>query len=174
MTTIGLVDGDPKTLRDVSQRLEAEGYKIQLYRDRSSALEGFEKNPPDLIILDVAMPRMDGVEMLRLVRRLRRGANVPLIFMTAKGAFEELIEPQTTADELTGKPFSAQLLVERIKAVLRRGSPASERPVQETRALSAPQSKTAELPAARYLEAVEQKVFSAALRRSVKVISTGG
>ena len=172
MTTIGLVESDPKKLRDVSRRLEAEGYTIQPYRDSSSALKEFERNPPDLIVLDVALPRMDGMEMAQLVRRLRRGPNVPLIIMTAKGSgFEELIGRQT--DELISKPLSAQLLVERIKAALQRGSAANNKPLQATRTASTPRRKVAELPAARHLDAIEQRVFSAALRRSVKVVSTG-
>jgi CheY-like chemotaxis protein len=81
MPTIALVDDDRNILTSVSIALEVEGYRINTYTDGYSALDGFQSEPPDLAILDVKMPRMDGMEMLR---RLREKSDVPVIFVTSK------------------------------------------------------------------------------------------
>src|SRR5256884_8935320 len=79
MPTIALVDDDRNILTSVSIALEAEGYRIMTYTDGASALDGFKTSPPDLAILDIKMPRMDGMETLR---RLRQKAHMPRIFLT--------------------------------------------------------------------------------------------
>ena len=68
MATIALVDDDHNILTSISVGLEAEGYRIVTYTDGASALDGFKISPPDLAILDIKMPRMDGMEMLRHLR----------------------------------------------------------------------------------------------------------
>ena len=88
MPTIALVDDDRNILTSVSIALEAEGYRITTYTDGASALDGFKTTPPDLAILDIKMPRMDGMEMLR---RLRQKSDLPVIFLTSKD--EEIDEP---------------------------------------------------------------------------------
>ena len=104
--------------------LEAEGYKTQTYNDGASALDGFAESPPDLAILDIKMPRMDGMELLR---RLRQKSDLPVIFLTSKDEeIDELIGLRMGADDYVRKPFSQRLLVERIRAVLRRRDPAAE------------------------------------------------
>jgi two-component system response regulator ChvI len=116
--TIALVDDDRNILTSVSIALEAEGYRITTYTDGSSALDGFESSPPDLAILDIKMPRMDGMETLR---RLRRKSDVPVIFLTSKDEeIDELFGLKMGADDYIRKPFSHRLLVEHVKAVLRR------------------------------------------------------
>jgi two-component system response regulator ChvI len=121
MPTIALVDDDRNILTSVSIALEAEGYRIMTYTDGASALDGFKTSPPDLAILDIKMPRMDGMEMLR---RLRQKSDVPVIFLTSKDEeIDELFGLKMGADDFIRKPFSQRLLVERVKAVLRRGSP---------------------------------------------------
>jgi two-component system response regulator ChvI len=88
MPTIALVDDDRNILTSVSTALEAEGYRITTYTDGSSALDGFSSNPPDLAILDVKMPRMDGIETLR---RLREKSDLLVIFLTSKDdEFDEI------------------------------------------------------------------------------------
>src|SRR5260370_109214 len=102
----------------VSIALEAEGYRIMTYTDGASALEGFKSSPPDLAILDIKMPRMDGMETLR---RLRRKSDMPVIFLTSKDEeIDELFGLKMGADDFIRKPFSQRLLVEHVKAVLRR------------------------------------------------------
>jgi two-component system response regulator ChvI len=118
MPTIALVDDDRNILTSVSIALEAEGYRIMTYTDGASALDGFKSSPPDLAILDIKMPRMDGMETLR---RLRQKSDMPVIFLTSKDEeIDELFGLKMGADDFIRKPFSQRLLVERVKAVLRR------------------------------------------------------
>jgi two-component system response regulator ChvI len=121
MPTIALVDDDRNILTSVSIALEAEGYRITTYTDGASALDGFKTSLPDLAILDIKMPRMDGMETLR---RLRQKSDLPVIFLTSKDEeIDELFGLKMGADDFIRKPFSQRLLVERVKAVLRRASP---------------------------------------------------
>jgi two-component system response regulator ChvI len=118
MPTIALVDDDRNILTSVSIALESEGYRVLTYTDGVSALDGFNGTSPDLAILDIKMPRMDGMELLR---RLRQKSDVPVIFLTSKDdEIDELFGLKMGADDFIKKPFSQRLLVERVKAVLRR------------------------------------------------------
>ena len=121
MPTIALVDDDRNILASVSIALEAEGYRIQTYTDGASAFDGLKQSPADLAILDIKMPRMDGMELLR---RLRQKSDMPVIFLTSKDEeIDELFGLKMGADDFIRKPFSQRLLVERVKAILRRGAP---------------------------------------------------
>ena len=121
MPTIALVDDDRNILASVSIALEAEGYRIQTYTDGASAFDGLRQSPVDLAILDIKMPRMDGMELLR---RLRQKSDIPVIFLTSKDEeIDELFGLKMGADDFIRKPFSQRLLVERVKAILRRGAP---------------------------------------------------
>ena len=121
MPTIALVDDDRNILTSLRMVLEAEGYKTQTYNDGASALDGLSENPPDLAILDIKMPRMDGMELLR---RLRQRTELPVIFLTSKDEeIDELFGLKMGADDFIRKPFPQRLLVERVKAVLRRAAP---------------------------------------------------
>jgi two-component system response regulator ChvI len=118
MSTIALVDDDRNILASVSLALEAEGFRVMTYTDGVSALDGFKLSPPDLAILDIKMPRMDGMETLR---RLRQTSEVPVIFLTSKDEeIDELFGLKMGADDFIRKPFSQRLLVEHVKVVLRR------------------------------------------------------
>jgi two-component system response regulator ChvI len=120
MTTIALVDDDRNILTSVSIALEVEGYRVMTYSDGGSALEGFKASPPALAIVDIKMPRMDGMELLR---RLRQKSNVPVIFLTSKDAeFDELFGLKLGADDFIRKPFSQRVLLERVKMLLRRAA----------------------------------------------------
>ena len=121
MPTIALVDDDRNILASVSIALEAEGYRIQTYTDGASAFDVLRQSPADLAILDIKMPRLDGMELLR---RLRQKSDIPVIFLTSKDEeIDELFGLKMGADDFIRKPFSQRLLVERVKAVLRRGAP---------------------------------------------------
>jgi len=121
MPTIALVDDDRNILTSVSIALEAEGYRIDTYSDGASALDGFTTALPDLAILDIKMPRMDGMEMLR---RLRQKSDLPVIFLTSKDEhIDELFSLKMGADDFIRKPFSQRLLVERVRVLLRRALP---------------------------------------------------
>jgi two-component system response regulator ChvI len=113
------VDDDRNILASVSMALEAEGFKVRTYTDGADALRGISANPVDLAVLDIKMPRMDGMELLS---RLRRVAQIPVIFLTSKDEeIDEVIGLRMGADDYIRKPFSQRLLIERINAVLRRG-----------------------------------------------------
>ncbi len=118
MPKIALVDDDRNILTSVSIALESEGYIVSTYTDGASGLEGLTSNVPDLAILDIKMPRMDGMELLR---RLRQKTDLPVIFLTSKDEeIDELFGLKMGADDFIKKPFSQRLLVERVKAILRR------------------------------------------------------
>ena len=121
MSTIALVDDDHNILTSVSIALEAESYRVTTYSDGFLALEGFKACPPDLAILDIKMPRMDGMELLR---RLRQSFRIPVIFLTSKEEeIDELCGFKLGADDFIRKPFSRRVLIERIKVLLRRALP---------------------------------------------------
>ena len=121
MPTIALVDDDRNIVTSLRIALEAEGYKIQAYTDGASALDGILAELPALAILDIKMPRMDGMELLR---RLRQHTEMPVIFLTSKDdEIDELFGLKMGADDFIHKPFSQRLLVERVKAILRRAAP---------------------------------------------------
>jgi two-component system response regulator ChvI len=118
MPTIALVDDDRNIQTSVSMALEAEGFKVRVYDDGAEALKGLTATPADLVVLDIKMPRMDGMELLG---RLRRTSRVPVIILTSKDEeIDEVLGLKLGADDYMRKPFSQRLLIERIRAVLRR------------------------------------------------------
>ena len=121
MAAITLIDDDENIVASIAMTLQAHGHTVNHFHDGVSGLEGVEANPPDLVILDVKMPRMDGMEVLR---RLRQHSEIPVIMLTSKDEeIDELFGLKMGADDFIRKPFSQRLLVERVKAVLRRSQP---------------------------------------------------
>ena len=119
--TIALVDDDQNILASLSAALEDEGYSVDTYVDGIEALDGIARRPVDLAILDIKMPRMDGMELLD---NLRQKNNLPVIFLTSKDdEIDEVMGLRMGADDYIKKPFSQRLLLERIRAVLRRHEP---------------------------------------------------
>jgi two-component system response regulator ChvI len=120
--SIALVDDDRNILTSVSITLQAEGFLTRVYSDGESALKALIENPPDLAVLDIKMPKMDGLELLR---RLREKSSVPVIFLTSKDdELDEALGLAMGADDYISKPFSQRLLIARIRAILRRTEPA--------------------------------------------------
>lgn len=118
MSKIALVDDDRNILTSVSMTLEAEGFEVGTYNDGQSALDAFNRKLPDMAVLDIKMPRMDGMELLQ---RLRQKTNMPIIFLTSKDdEIDEILGLRMGADDYVKKPFSQRLLVERIRTLLRR------------------------------------------------------
>lgn len=118
MSRIALVDDDRNILTSVSLTLEAEGFVVETYNDGQSALEAFNRRMPDLAVIDIKMPRMDGMELLQ---RMRQKASIPVIFLTSKDdEIDEILGLRMGADDYVKKPFSLRLLIERIRALLRR------------------------------------------------------
>lgn len=121
---IALVDDDRNILTTVSIALQAEGFTTRIYTDGESALKALLDNPPDLGVFDIKMPRMDGMELLR---QLRRQSQLPVIFLTSKDdEQDEEAGLELGADDYIAKPFSLRLLVARIRAILRRRGPDEE------------------------------------------------
>jgi len=118
MSKIALVDDDRNILTSVSMTLESEGFEVETYNDGQSALDAFNRRLPDMAVLDIKMPRMDGMELLQ---RLRQKTNMPVIFLTSKDdEIDEILGLRMGADDYVKKPFSQRLLVERIRILLRR------------------------------------------------------
>ena len=116
--SIALVDDDKNILASVSIALESEGFGVNTYVDGIEAICGFSKIPTDLAIVDIKMPRMDGMELLK---KIREKSNIPVIFLTSKDdEIDEVLGLRMGADDYITKPFSQRLLIERVKALLRR------------------------------------------------------
>jgi DNA-binding response OmpR family regulator len=123
-TTILAADDDPQLLRLVRRNLELEGYDVIAVGDGAAALERVEATAPDLVLLDVMMPKMDGFAVLE---RLREFTGVPAIILTARGQDQDKVRGlDLGADDYLTKPFSVDELLARVRAVLRRSSFAGE------------------------------------------------
>ena len=115
-----LIDDDNNILTSVSVALKAEGWEVETYNDSEQGLIELQRNTPDIAILDIKMPKLDGMEVLK---KLRESNDVPVIFLTSKDdEIDEAIGLRMGADDYITKPFSQKLLIERIRAVLRRSS----------------------------------------------------
>jgi two-component system response regulator ChvI len=124
--TIALVDDDRNILTSVSMTLEQEGFQVRTYTDGESALQGLLARPADLAVLDIKMPRMDGMELLQ---RLRQRSAMPVVFLTSKDEeVDELMGLRLGADDYITKPFNPRELLARVRAVLRRASRGGEAP----------------------------------------------
>src|SRR6201991_888269 len=128
MAKITLVDDDENIVASISLALESHGHQVKAYYDGLSGLQALEADTPDLAILDVKMPRLDGMEVLK---RFRATHDTPVIILTSKDdEIDEILGFNLGADDYMHKPFSQRLLIERVKAVLRRGrSTEGEEPI---------------------------------------------
>jgi DNA-binding response OmpR family regulator len=116
--TILVVDDEPSISEVVSIYLRRAGYQVVIARDGQAALEALEKQPPDLVVLDLMLPKVDGLE---ITRRLRAEGDTPIIMLTARREERDrILGLEMGADDYVVKPFSPQELVSRVKAVLRR------------------------------------------------------
>ena len=118
--TIALIDDDRNILTSISMALEKEGFNVQTYLDGESALIGLSRHPPDLAVVDIKMPKMDGEELLK---KLRKKTSLPVIFLTSKDdEIDELLGLKLGADDYVKKSggFSIKVLIERIRAQLRK------------------------------------------------------
>src|SRR5580698_6408068 len=124
MAKITLVDDDENIVTSVSLALESLGHTVKSFYDGATGLAALESDPPDLAIVDVKMPRMDGMELLR---RLRQTSDLPVIILTSKDEeIDEILGFNLGADDYIHKPFSQRLLIERVKAILRRAGGVDE------------------------------------------------
>ena len=118
--TIALVDDDRNILTSISMALENEGFKVRTYIDAENDLTDISRNPPDLAVIDIKMPKMDGEELLK---RLRKKTAIPILFLTSKDEeVDELLGLKLGADDFIKKSggFSIKVLIERIRVQLRK------------------------------------------------------
>jgi DNA-binding response OmpR family regulator len=122
--TILVVDDEPKLVEVVREYLEHDGYRVVVANDGQEALRRFYQAQPDLIVLDLMLPEVDGLEVCK---RIRRESEVPIVMLTARAEeVDELLGLELGADDYVVKPFSPRMLLARIRAVLRRAEAASE------------------------------------------------
>ncbi|MFK7838843.1 MAG: response regulator transcription factor [Bdellovibrionales bacterium] len=116
---IVLVDDDRNITTSVSMALEAEGFDVKTFNDGEAGLKGIQEETPSLAVLDVKMPRMDGLELLENIRKENQA--LPIIFLTSKDdEVDQVLGLRMGADDYITKPFSQRLLIERIRTLLRR------------------------------------------------------
>ena len=128
MTTIAVVEDDRGVLDLIKDILEVEGFDVLPYHDGAGALDAFDSCSPDLIITDIAMPEMDGIQLLR---RLREKSDTPVILLTGRiDERDEMVGLRIGADDFIRKPFSPRVLVERVRTILRRYRPRANAGVQ--------------------------------------------
>lgn len=121
---IVLVDDDRNIVTSVRILLESEGFEVAAFHDGEEGLAGILTEKPDLCVLDVKMPRMDGLELLT---KLREVSQVPVIFLTSKDdEVDQILGFRLGADDYITKPFSQRLMIERIRTVLRRYAPRAQ------------------------------------------------
>jgi two-component system response regulator ChvI len=139
---IALVDDDRNILTSVSMALENEGFKVQTYLDGESAYIGITRTPPDLAVIDIKMPRMNGEELLK---KLRKKTDIPIIFLTSKDEeVDELLGLKLGAEDFVKKSggFSIKVLIERIKVQFRKrdqNAPISKNTIQQGKLILDPE-----------------------------------
>src|SRR5882724_345755 len=117
--TILIVEDDPALLRGLKDNFEAQGYQVRTANDGQKALEALQKEPPDLLLLDLMLPKVNGYEICRVARS--RELEMPIIMLTAKGQEDDIVRGlEMGADDYVTKPFSIRELLARVKAFLRR------------------------------------------------------
>jgi DNA-binding response OmpR family regulator len=118
-TTVLIIEDDPALLRGLKDNFEAQGHRVQTARDGREGLSAALANPPDLLLLDIMLPRMNGYEICRAIRA--KQLEMPIIMLTAKGQEEDIIRGlELGADDYVTKPFSIRELLARARAFLRR------------------------------------------------------
>lgn len=119
MKTILIVEDDPALLRGLKDNFETEGYDVRTAKDGQKGLDALLKDPPDLLLLDLMLPRVNGYEICRVARS--RQLDMPIIMLTARGQEEDIVRGlELGADDYVTKPFSIRELIARVKAFLRR------------------------------------------------------
>lgn len=119
--TVAIVEDEPKLAALLESYLLKEDYQVVIYNEGNQALAGFEHSPPDLILLDLMLPGVDG---LSICKEVRKSSDVPIIMITARvEEIDRLLGLEVGADDYVCKPFSPREVVARVKAILRRTQP---------------------------------------------------
>jgi len=121
MERILIVDDDPDIVRLLKYNLEQAGYETETVDTGRAALQAIQKRPPDLVVLDVMLPDVDGLEVCRSIRQLEAAYRTPILMLTARGEeIDRVVGFELGADDYVAKPFSPRELVLRVKSILRR------------------------------------------------------
>ena len=129
-----IVDDEPDIVEFVQYNLRKEMYDTLSAGDGPKAMQLARQNKPDLVLLDIMLPGLDGIEVCRALKADRETAQIPIIMLTAKGEEADVVAGlEIGADDYVAKPFSMRMLLARMKAVMRRGSPDKEHPSSLTR-----------------------------------------
>lgn len=130
MPRILVVDDDPHLREVVTYALQRGGFQVHTVRDGRAALVEVQRNPPDLVVLDVMMPEMDGLEVCR---RIRANGRLPIVFLSSRDEeVDRVLGLEMGGDDYVTKPFSTRELVARVKAVLRRAQPPAPEELAQT------------------------------------------
>jgi two-component system phosphate regulon response regulator PhoB len=122
-----LIEDEPDIAEVLQYNLEKEGFEVETARRGDSGLEAIRRGTPDLVLLDLMLPGMDGLELTRLLKRDAGTSRVPIVMLTARGEeVDRIVGLELGADDYISKPFSPREVVLRVKAVLRRHQPGAE------------------------------------------------
>jgi len=120
-TRIMIVEDDPDICEILQYNLEQEGIDVVIFHDGNQAIESIMKNPPDLLLLDLMLPGLNGLEIARIVRKDERLFNIPIIMITARSEEMDILQGlEQGADDYITKPFRPREVIARVKALLRR------------------------------------------------------
>jgi two-component system phosphate regulon response regulator PhoB len=123
-----IVDDEPDAVELVAYNLKQAGFQVVTAADGASALDKVHKHQPDLIVLDVMMPELDGLEVCKMLRKDSTTAGIPILMLTAKAAeVDRILGLELGADDYVTKPFSPRELVLRVRKLLARGKPVEAR-----------------------------------------------
>ena len=129
---VAIVEDETALIEVLQYNLERAGFTTDVYQRGDTALEGLRERPPDVVLLDLMLPGLDGLELARLLKRDQRMAHIPILVLTAKGEeVDRIVGLELGADDYISKPFSPREVVLRVKAVLRRARPAESAPAAD-------------------------------------------
>jgi len=124
---IALVEDDADIADVLRYNLQREGFEVEVHGRGDAALTAIRRRPPDLLLLDLMLPGLDGLELCRLLKRDQKTSSVPVIMLTARGdETDRIVGLELGADDYIPKPFNPREVVLRVRAVLRRGQPSDE------------------------------------------------
>lgn len=129
MTKVLIVEDEETLARNLADKLRGEGFTVQTAGDGEEGLEKLRSEPPDLVVLDIMLPRLDGLSLCRIIRREPATAHIPIIMLTARGTeVDKIVGLESGADDYVVKPFGLGEFLARVRAIMRRapGRPSLE------------------------------------------------
>ena len=161
-----MVDDEPDILEILRYNLERDGYLVDSFTRGDEALESLKRHPPDLLVLDLMLPGLDGLEITRTLKSASATAQIPLIMLTARNEeVDRIVGLELGADDYLSKPFSPREVVLRVRAVLRRGDSSPE--TQDVLRVGRLQL---DIPAHRFFVVGEEVVVTATEFRLMRVL----